>query len=298
MAFSEGAIAPPPNLDDLIRRRDALAFEQKLVDAEIERVALESICGHTDDTQDVELYDGTLGVTRQFVADHERPVGQLQWLADFPARFPSPANSPGDVNGARWGSGGLITNDLFLTAGHCFDQFGGGWQRPKRNGLTILPAEIATLMQVNFNFQVNGQNQELRPGESFPVIELLDFRFGALDYAIVRLGPNAAGNLPGQAYGTLTAAAADLTTQGAMLCLIQHPSGRPKKIEAGPLLQSVGSKVEYDSLDTEGGSSGSLILSPEGEVVGVHTNGGCSTFSGANFGVTIGAIRGVSQLIP
>jgi V8-like Glu-specific endopeptidase len=27
----------------------------------------------------------------------------------------------------------MISNDLFLTAGHCFDQTGGGWERPRIN---------------------------------------------------------------------------------------------------------------------------------------------------------------------
>lgn len=293
----DGIDSPQAHLDGLIRRRDSLTFEQELLDAEIERFAIESICGPTDDTQDVEAYDGTLGVTRQFVDDHERPIGQLQWLDDLPTRFRGPAESPGNVSGARWGSGGLFANDLYITAGHCFDQFGGGWQRPRRNGVTISSQEIATLMRINFNFQVNGQSGQTRAGDPFPIEELLEFRLGGFDFAIVRVGKNAAGKHPGEIYGTLKLAASDLTTAKTMLCMIQHPSGRPKKIEAGPMHSNVGSRIDYDSLDTEGGSSGSPILSPGGEVVGVHTNGGCSRFSGANFGVNIGAVRSASGII-
>lgn len=284
-------------LKDMLRRRDALALELGIVDAEIERFAIESICGITDDTQDVETYDGTLGVTRQFVDDHERPIGQLQWLDDLADRFNGPNDSPGDVAGARWGSGGLFTNDLFITAGHCFDQHGGGWERPRRNGVTILPAEIATLMRVNFNYQVNGETGEERPGDSFPVAELREYRLGGLDFAIARVGRNAAGRLPGEIHGTLRLAAQDLSTGGAMLCMIQHPSGRPKRIEAGPMGENTGGRITYGSLDTEGGSSGAPILSLAGEVVGVHTNGGCGAFSGFNFGVAIGTIRSASAIV-
>jgi hypothetical protein len=297
LAPTEGIANTDARLQDLLRRRASQAFEVEILDAEIERFAIESICGPSDDTQDVEMYDGSLGVTRAFVDDHERPVGQLQWLDDLASRFSSPGDSPGDVAGARWGSGGLIADDIFLTAGHCFDQSGGGWQRPRRGGITIEPAEIATLMRLNFTFQVDGTSGATRPGEPFPVEELLEFRLGGLDFAIVRAGKNANGQLPGAVYGTLTPAKADLTTIGAMLCLIQHPSGRPKKIEAGPLFRNSGIRIEYDSLDTEGGSSGSLILDPEGMVVGVHTNGGCTRFSGANFGVPIGAVRAVSSIV-
>ncbi|MGH9799377.1 MAG: trypsin-like serine peptidase [Blastocatellia bacterium] len=294
---AEPAISLEQQLKTMFIRRESLSLELGQLDAEIERFGLESLCGLTDDTQDVETYDGTLGVTRAFVDQHESPIGQLQWLADLFSRFSDPNNSPGDVADVRWGSGGLFANNLFITAGHCFDKDGGGWQRPTRNGVTIEPEEIARLMKVNFNFQVNGATGQTRPGNSFPVEELLEFRKGNLDYAIVRLGRNESGQLPGEFFGALKLSARDLVANGEMLCLIQHPSGLPKRIEAGPMLQNVAGQISYDSLDTEGGSSGAPILSLAGEIVGVHTNGGCSRFSGSNFGVAIGAIREASSII-
>jgi hypothetical protein len=284
-------------LDDLVQRREALALELGLIDAEVERFAIESICGSRDDTQDVETYDGSLGVTRAFVDTHEPRIGQLQWLEDLHDRFSEPGESAGNVAGVRWGSGGLIANDLFITAGHCFDQQGGGWDRPRRGGKVIESAEIARLMRVNFNYQVNGETGEIRPGEPFPVEELLEFRLGGLDFAIVRVGMNSAGRLPGEIYGTIATAAEDLIAEGAMLCLIQHPNGVPKRIEAGPMFQNTSGQIAYDSLDTQGGSSGSPILSDSGELAGVHTNGGCTAFSGFNFGVAIGTIRSASSIV-
>jgi V8-like Glu-specific endopeptidase len=284
-------------LDDLVQRREMLASELGLVDAEIEQFAIESICGNRDDTQDVELYDGSLGVTREFVDAHEPRIGQLQWLEDLHERFSGPGESAGDVAGARWGSGGLIANDLFITAGHCFDQQGGGWIRPRRAGKVIESAEIATLMRLNFNYQVNGRTHAIRPGEAFPVEELLEFRLAGLDFAIVRVGTNGTGQLPGETYGTIATAAEELITEEAMLCLIQHPNGLPKRIEAGPMLQNTSGQITYDSLDTQGGSSGSPILSDAGDLVGVHTNGGCTSFSGSNRGVAIGAIRNASSIV-
>ncbi|MCW5198471.1 hypothetical protein VU06_01830 [Desulfobulbus sp. F3] len=159
----KASVNPEKPLQDMLRRREMLALELGRLDAEIERYAYESRCGQRDDTQDVELYDGSLGVPQEFVKRYEPSVGQLQWLNDLHQRFDGTTESPGDVTGVRWGSGGLFTDDLFITAGHCFDQYGGGWQRPSRNGMTIEPSEIATLMQVNFNFQLNGQTNQERP---------------------------------------------------------------------------------------------------------------------------------------
>ena len=213
---AEAAVTADVNHDpkrrafDILSRREALAYELELVDAELEHFVVESICGGTDDTQDVETYDGTLGVTRDFVDRHERPVGQLQWLEEFAKRFAGPDESPGNVAGVRWGSGGLIDEFTFITAGHCLDQTGGGWQRPRRGGLVIEPEEIATLMRVNFNYQIAGDTGQLQPVAHFPVVKLFEYRLGGLDYAILELGKNEAEQSPGGLFGTLKVAAQDL----------------------------------------------------------------------------------------
>jgi hypothetical protein len=293
----EEIAGPAELLAALARERRELARRVELLEARAGQIAFESVCGAKDDSQHIEFYDGTLGVTRDFVEHFSPPVGQLQWNADLPQRFSGAGQAPGNVNDVRWGTGGLMTTELFITAGHCFDSEGSGWVLPSRDGFTIQPAEIARLMHVNFNFQLNRETQQPRPEDRFPVLELLEHRVGGLDYAIVRLGQNAEGALPGQKYGTLSVAGGDLTAVGAMLCVIQHPNGSPKKIEAGPLLNNNGGRISYDSIDTLGGSSGSPIISQTGEVVGVHTNGGCTAFSGANFGVAIGAIRRFSSIL-
>lgn len=294
---NEAPVSADARLKALLARREDAAAELGRVEAEIDEFAAETICGDRDDSQHVEKYDGSLGVTRQFVLDHEKPVGQLQWNNDLAARFSGPGADPGNVNDVRWGSGTLLEGDLFLTAGHCFDASGGGWRRPMRGSTPLKPAELAVHMHVNFSYQVNGSNGTVRAGVAFPVAELLEWRFGGLDYAIARLGKNQAGRRPSEVYPVQRVAASDARQGGTMLCIIQHPNGNPKMIEAGPLFRNDGHRIEYDSLDTLGGSSGSGILSPDGHIAGVHTNGGCTSFSGANFGVAIGAIRTVSQLL-
>lgn len=255
-----------------------------------EDVLFETLCGGIDDSQPVELYDGSLGVTRAFVDTHERAVGQLQWNDDLASIY----DNPGNVNRARWCSGTLISRDLFLTAGHCFDRTGGGWQRPLQNGTNtvISEQEIAGNMHVNFNYQVD-PNGNIRTEQSFEILDLVEYRLGSLDFAIVRL----AGN-PGDTFGSTEVSIED-GDEGDMLCIMQHPAGLPKRIEAGPLFHLHDSRLGYDSIDTLGGSSGSGILkSPDGRIVGVHTNGGCSTAAlSHNHGVRIESIIAASPTL-
>jgi V8-like Glu-specific endopeptidase len=247
----------------------------------------ESICGGLDDSQPVEQYDGTLGVSVAFVSDHQSPVGQIQWNDGLAARY---AN-PGTLSGLRWCSGTLIANDLFLTAGHCFDQSA---DVPRINGTNtpIEPAEIATNMHVNFNFQVDPRGNP-RNEVRFDIVELVEHRLDGRDYAIARLDGN-----PGATFGTARISVLDAVV-GDMLCIIGHPAGQRKRIEAGPAFDLHNDQIGYDSIDTLGGNSGSGILQDSsGRLVGVHTNGGCAEAAlGHNHGVRITFIRAASPLV-
>jgi V8-like Glu-specific endopeptidase len=254
---------------------------------------LETICGARDDSQPVERYDGTLGVTRAFVAAHQGAACQVQWNSDLASKY----TNPGNVSGVRWGSGTMITNDLFLTCGHLFDQTGGGWERPRQNGTTniISPQDIALNMHLNFNYQVDPSGN-LRAEQSFPILQLIEYRLGGIDMAICRIGGS-----PGSTFGTTAVSATDAATP-EMICIIGHPAGQPKRIEAGPTTSVSGNFIRYGDIDTLGGNSGSGILrASDGRLVGVHTNGGCTPASpgdgGTNFGQRITAVIAASPTL-
>ena len=264
-----------------------------------------SVCGPTDELQDVELYDGSLGVTRAYVQNYESRAVQFRWVDEAEMRRRLPDHVLGNVAGERWCTGTLIGPSTVLTAGHCFDVNRGevGWFTPSKvdasgTATHLPPSELAKLQTVIFNYQVNGQTKLTRPGQSFPVKQLIEHRKGGLDYAIVELGPNAANQMPAALGYQPAALAASLAATGKPIAIIQHPQGDPKKIEAGMVLSYQGAEIFYGDIDTYGGSSGSGILDQNGNVLGVHTNGGCHAAGGANKGFQIQAIKAASDVLP
>ncbi len=205
-----------------------------------------SQCGAAWDVQNVENYDGTLGVSTAFVARHQARVGFHVGVGC---------------------SGTLISDDLFLSAGHC---------------------NYAVGHSVRFNYQ-NAPDGSARPTRDFTVSAVVEQEnANGWDYAIVRLNGS-----PGRTYGHANIAAIDAPV-GSNVTIIQHPASVPKVVHAGPVLDYVSGNWFRHQVDTTGGTSGSGILDNNGELVGVHTSAGCSTTApiNGNFGMRM------SQLVP
>lgn len=275
----------------------------------IQRATIEeSICGPFDDSQHVELYDGSGRVPRAFVDTYEPTTLQLQWSDRIGSD--DPEIIPGNVRGVRWCSGTYIGNGRVLTAGHCFRPDNGartGWITPSRrvDGIRqfLQPSELAPLFVVNFRYQLDGNTGDIRAAVPFPVSALVEYSNGGLDYAIIDIGPAADGRVIDEY--TTPAALGDtgVYNDGSVIAIIQHPRGDPKKVASGQILGRLAEWLYYDDVDTLGGSSGSGIVTSDGNVIGVHTHGGCDRMSPvgdtrrANAGVSLTAIRSVSAAL-
>lgn len=284
---------------------DSLVFDKRpALPIPPDDTALSEQCGPSDDLQDVELYDGKLGVTRIYVERNEPSTVQLQWVSQEGIQKALPGYSPGNVADARWCTGTLISDRHVLTAGHCFDVQDGqfGWTSPFRAGIngtpTYAPPDVLAKLQVaNFRYQKNGQTKQIRIPEIYPVMRLMEPQWPRpADFAVVELGPNTKGDLPGKAFSPAKLSVRTIK-KNELISIIQHPNGSPKKIEAGKVLSSTEKDVLYDDIDTHGGSSGSAVRDTEGYVVAVHTNGGCGSDANANRGVSLQELKRFSKII-
>lgn len=222
-------------------------------------------------------------------------TGQLQWNSYIPYQQ--------NVAGQRWGSGVLISPDLFITAGHCFDKSSNkkGWTTPQLfNGLPLEPFQFAPLLAVNFNYQrrscmnIPTDKPEYNE-ESFAIESLVEYRNGGLDFAVVKL----AGS-PGQKYGYVGLDFIEANSWQEIL-IPQHPRGYEKKVEYGYALRAPDSPRDLlHNANSDGGASGAGIslryFSGSRSIIGVHTNG-IEDEKKLNGGVSINAIYKVSQLV-
>lgn len=263
------------------------------------------ICQGKDDSWDVEKYDGELGPKREFVLAEAPATVRLVWNAERVGTYPY----RGSVRGATC-TGTLVGPDVILTAAHCI-AIGRKTPRitPMKEGpqgaQAIPPEEIGTLLDAQFNYQLDGAAGTIRNPTTFKVEAVLEHGIAEdenifVDYALLRLAPLPDGRKAGQIFPPGDWNASDAAYDAAReLTLIQHPAGDLKKINAGPKRPFTGDgarrELRYASIDTLASSSGSGVIDQFGKVIGVHTHGGCQEATKYNSGVSLAAIRAQSS---
>ncbi|WP_394834871.1 serine protease [Pendulispora rubella] len=166
------------------------------------------------------------------------------------------------INGACTGT--LIAaqaGPIILTAGHC--------------------GHVGDRVMLAFNVEANADGDTLVTEGA--VVEQAD----APDYALIK--PD---KLPVVTPTPLT------TKESDRLAIIQHPRGGPKSIAEGKLAGVCNGLIYYTDLDTLVGGSGAGVLTRDGYLVGVHTDGDCAADgSGSNYGWTSVSIVAASAYL-
>ncbi|MEZ4361933.1 MAG: serine protease [Kofleriaceae bacterium] len=151
---------------------------------------------------------------------------------------------------------------VVLTAGHC--------------------SVVGGTVQVAFNVEANPDGEALVTEGT--VLE----QATSPDYALITLAQVPASISP----TALTRLPSDT------LAIIQHPRGGPKVIGEGAFEASCDELVYYAELDTLVGSSGAGVLNQQGYLVGIHTDGDCTTDGrGLNRGWTAESIVAASTYL-
>lgn len=210
----------------------------------------------SNDLQRINGYDGSLGKPTAFVRQHKFAVGALA--------------SSGVPGSSKYCTGTLVGPDLFLTASHCVDA-------------------SSTNDFVSFSFEHAAGSDTLLPEQHYKIAAIVE-NGSSIDYAVLRLDGQ-----PGLVYGWTSVRIAEPGVRDQII-IIQHPSGEPKMVEIGTVSRASGNYMYYGDLDTEPGSSGSGILDAQGQLIGVHTNGGCHSTGGDNSGVRLAAARSSTML--
>src|SRR5689334_21614074 len=88
-------------LRKLLCTRANAARHLDVLDARIESLYFDLCRDADDEPQDVETYDGTLGVDKAFLKKYSPPVGQLRWRDDAGDPYTGVNDAPGTIAGQK-----------------------------------------------------------------------------------------------------------------------------------------------------------------------------------------------------
>lgn len=170
----------------------------------------------------------------------------------------------------------LVGDACFITAGHCL-------------------SSSRYVDVVEFNVPTSSANGSLNhpgPEDQYVPTSSRDYTDAGIgnDWGVFTVAANTeTGLTPYQAQGSKLDFANGVPSVGDLAEIIGYgvddgSANQTQQYGAGPITTVTGTSLSYQA-DTEGGNSGSAVL-VDGQVVGIHTHGGCSTSggSGANSG--------------
>lgn len=267
-------------------------------------------------------FSGTGAFEESFADAHGATTVRIRWRPydELKALFMRPYSSiagQSDLGDSSQCTGTLISETLILTAAHCVAVSDGSDPRKPRqtpheeltNSIEHYapPSLVARAMVAELGYEKSSPNASPNPQAIASIIGIREFD-PRLDYAILEVEEGAFAVQVEPAVF-----ASEPVFNGQPLAIIQHPKGAWKHIatgnarrnptgenhQSGPNVGGANaSSIFYANIETRDGSSGAAIRNDQGEIVGIHTNGGCKDKGiDANSGVSILAIAAVSDEI-
>lgn len=196
-------------------------------------------------------------------------------------RVPSTIKGIGRALGSITEPGGctvtMISKTCAVSAGHCASTFG--------------------IIEFNTPPSINGQIQHPSEENIYPVNKattVSNYRGIGDDWAVVRVEANpVTGLYAGDAEGTYEVDFVGpengdiIRITGYGLDRSDPERNLAQQTHTGEVVSMRGSAI-YHIADTMGGNSGSSIIrESDSKIIGIHTNGGCSTRGGSNSGTII-----------
>ena len=231
----------------------------------------------SNNSEEIELSHEKPGVTVNFINIHQKPVGQL---------ILKNAACPNGI--CRFGSGTLISSDLFLTAAHCFKK-GESCKCELSFDFWCAPGCLPiSKSSVSFNFQNASPNsppiQPIEREKIFSIRERVETD-ESLDYLILRLNGS-----PGNTYGYAKISPVDVRRNDKIF-IIGHPNQSIKKVAVGRVKELNEKKIYYDVATKEGSSGSGIIDATSGNIVGIHvSNPNTSVYPNLKVGIKISAL--------